>query len=178
MDNTDPVNTPSEQPIAPVVDEASVEAQQLEPASEPDSESDAAFVPGAISWSAAEYIEHERSKRWYLLLVAGAAALALISVFFLKDWMFAALIVSRVIFAILLEARFKFFDQVGCEFLLRIPIDIKGFNFRPQKVIRTGSAQFGQSAGIVTVHKLQNGITRIDGCNKAIVLRDHAAQPG
>ncbi len=105
MDNTDPVNTPSEQPIAPVVDEASVEAQQLEPASEPDSESDAAFVPGAISWSAAEYIEHERSKRWYLLLVAGAAALALISVFFLKDWMFAALIVVMLIVVVMFAKR-------------------------------------------------------------------------
>lgn len=90
MDNTDPVSTLSEEPVT---NQTGVEDQQPDPASKAVSEPEVAFAPGAISWSAAEYIEHDRSRRWYLMLVVGASVLALVAIFLLKDWIFAVLIV-------------------------------------------------------------------------------------
>ena len=102
MDNTDPISTP---PKESALNQASVEDQPLGPATEAAPESEAAFAPGAISWSAAEYIEHERSKRWYLLLVAGAAVLALVAIFLLKDWIFAVLIVVMSVVVVMFAKR-------------------------------------------------------------------------
>ena len=102
MDNTDPVSTLSEEPVT---NQAGVEDQQPDPASKAVSEPEVAFAPGAISWSAAEYIEHDRSRRWYLMLVVGATVLALVAIFLLKDWIFAVLIVVMSVVVVMFAKR-------------------------------------------------------------------------
>jgi hypothetical protein len=47
---------------------------------------------GSVVWTAAEYIEHDRSSGWYMALVAGTAVLTAIVYFITKDYLAAGVI--------------------------------------------------------------------------------------
>ncbi|NCU30602.1 hypothetical protein EOL73_02250, partial [Candidatus Saccharibacteria bacterium] len=44
------------------------------------------FIPGTVSWTAAEYAESEKSRNWFVILILGAVILAGLALFLLSDW--------------------------------------------------------------------------------------------
>lgn len=58
-----------------------------------------------ISWQASEYVQHDKEMLWYVALIIITAALVLISVFLIKSWTFAALLVVMAISVAVLASR-------------------------------------------------------------------------
>lgn len=46
-----------------------------------------------LMWQASEYVQHEKRMLWYVALIAVAVVLLLISIFLIKSWSFAVLVV-------------------------------------------------------------------------------------
>lgn len=53
---------------------------------------DVEFSPATISWTADEFIVHEKSQKWFIYLWVGAGLMVVAALFLLKDWIFALLI--------------------------------------------------------------------------------------
>ena len=63
---------------APVAD-SSAGSNVTPPTSQP-------LTEGAVTWTAAEYIEHDRSSSWYVILVAATLILSAVTYFITKDY--------------------------------------------------------------------------------------------
>ncbi len=50
-----------------------------------------------FEWQASEYVEHEKSAKWFIVLIVVALALAALAVFLLKNYTFAILIVVMAV---------------------------------------------------------------------------------
>ena len=70
-----------------------------------------------------------------------------------RIFVFAAFVISNVIFAILLQTLFKFVDQLVEIVILRIKVHQQWFNFGTQEMVRTRGAQCSQSWRIHAVYK-------------------------
>jgi hypothetical protein len=69
-----------------------------EPDDEEDNSSDASVTAEAIiNWDAKEHLTHKRGSMWFVILIAVALALLALSIFILKSYTFAALIVVSVL---------------------------------------------------------------------------------
>jgi len=62
-------------------------------------------LEGAITWQASEFIHHEKSIMWFIVLFVGAILLLLIDVVFVKSWTFGVLIVVLALGMALLGRR-------------------------------------------------------------------------
>jgi len=114
-----PQPSPPELPVVPVVPEQQAQLeqpmQQLEPLpvpveavqaspleSEPMGRPEAA--QNVLEWQASEYVEHEKSAKWFIVLGLVALVFVALAVFLLHNYMFAVLIVVMAI-AVALWAR-------------------------------------------------------------------------
>lgn len=84
------VPTPETIPTVPVVP-----SEQTEPiiASEPLGRPQESQGGDVLTWQASEYVEHEKSAKWFIVLGVIVVILALLAVLLMKNYMFALLIV-------------------------------------------------------------------------------------
>lgn len=89
---------PSQQPQA----EPTPEAQQSVSAATPETIASEPMgrplvTDQSIEWQASEYVEHEKSAKWFVMLAVAALALVALAVFLLKNYTFAILIVVMTV---------------------------------------------------------------------------------
>ncbi len=58
-----------------------------------------------ITWEASESVSREKNTLWFVILIAGALGLALLSIFVMKIWSFTALIVVMAVSVVMMAAR-------------------------------------------------------------------------
>jgi len=58
-----------------------------------------------LSWQASEFIHHEKSGMWFMILLAASAVLLAIDFFLIKSWTFGALIVVMAIGSMVIARR-------------------------------------------------------------------------
>lgn len=63
------------------------------------------FTPGFISWTAAEYAETVKSQRWFVILAVGAAVLAGLALFWLRDIVLSIMIVAMTVTLVIITKR-------------------------------------------------------------------------
>jgi len=109
-DTPQTVGAPLDQTAQPAAEPAVIQltpAEQVSP-DQPASTSDVPLVSepmgwpqtmqgSGLEWQASEYVEHEKSAKWFILLIVVALALAALAVFLLKNYTFAILIVVMAV---------------------------------------------------------------------------------
>lgn len=58
-----------------------------------------------ITWQASEYIQHDKQMMWYAVLAGATVLLLLVSIFLVKSWTFAVLIIVMAISVAILAGR-------------------------------------------------------------------------
>ena len=72
--------------------------QLSEESEEPSDETaDQTFVSSSISWTAAEYVEHDKNRWWYVIMIVATIGLIAVAIFLFRDWIFAVLVVVMAI---------------------------------------------------------------------------------
>ena len=96
-----PATEPTAPPAAPI-DDVESDPEEMEQDESPDNDSadDADLVP--FTWQASEYLHHDKSLGWYLILAAGVLALLVIA-YFTHQWLaigvFVAMFAALVVYA-------------------------------------------------------------------------------
>ena len=62
-------------------------------------------TPQSLTWQASEYVHHEKSTEWFLVLIGVGLALLLLDLFLIRSWTFGVLIVVMTVTAGLVARR-------------------------------------------------------------------------
>lgn len=90
----------------PNQDDPSLSEQSQAPVqAEVESESEADNFDQPLSWQASEYVQHDKAFMWYAALALITVVLLLVSIFLVRSWTFALLIVVMAVSIVALGAR-------------------------------------------------------------------------
>ncbi len=151
-----PAPTPAPAP-APAVEQPVVEQEQFgDPLQDGDMPEEDLEEP--ITWSAHEYIHQEKGALWFLAFAVVVIALGAVSLFLMKSWTFAALLVVIALVVIVYSRRppRELTYSLGDEGLMIDDTLHKFATFKSFGVIRDGE-QF--SVMLIPIQRFQPGIT-------------------